>query len=62
MVTDRVHPVETSHTMRVEHRHEVIAPTEETLKRMRALAMAAGLDPSSMPACIDVTPEKAPAP
>lgn len=59
MVLDRVHPVETTHRVDVDHhhRHEITAP-EKVLARINELALAFGLDPKKMPGMIDVTPER----
>lgn len=55
MVLDRVHPVETTHTLTVEHKaSSSMKATAEVFERIMALAARAGV-----PAMIDVTPEKA---
>jgi hypothetical protein len=53
MVLDRVHPVETTHHVKVEHRRTVVVATEEVLARIAALAAQAGLDPRLLPPTID---------
>jgi hypothetical protein len=63
MVLDRVHPVETTHTVKVEHRVPVMAATEEVLARIAKLAARAGLDSLRLAPPIDaefveVTDEK----
>jgi hypothetical protein len=45
IVMDRVHPAETTHTVKVEHQVPVVIATEEVLARIRQLAIKAGLDP-----------------
>jgi phage terminase small subunit len=52
MVLDRVHPVETVHHVRSEHRHAVVA-TEQVLERIREIAGRVGLDSERMPAPIE---------
>jgi hypothetical protein len=54
---DRVYPVETTHHVKVDHRHEVVVPTEKVLARIRELAAAAGLNPQTLPPTIDGTCE-----
>jgi hypothetical protein len=56
MVLDRVHPVETTHTVKVEHQAaSSMKITAETIERIMLLAAQAGV---VMPPTIDVTPEK----
>jgi hypothetical protein len=55
MVLDRVHPVETTHHVKVDHHHKLGLPPEQVLQRIRALALMAGLDDQRMPAIIDGT-------
>jgi hypothetical protein len=64
MVLDRVHPVETTHNVRVDHRVEHrIEATDKVLERIRVLALAAGLNPQTLPpmidgACEDITEQQ----
>jgi phage terminase small subunit len=54
MVLDRVHPVETQHTVKVEHQASAsMIATAETYERIMALAARANVPPM-----IDVTPQK----
>ena len=56
MVLDRVHPAETQHVIKVEHRaSSSFKATAETIERIMLLAARAGV---VMPPLIDVTPEK----
>jgi hypothetical protein len=57
MVLDRVHPVETTHRVEVEHKHRLEITTEKALERIRELARRAGLDPQLLPPTIDGTCE-----
>lgn len=50
MVLDRVHPAETTHTVKVEHKLPVMVATAEVLERIARLAARAGLDPLRLPA------------
>lgn len=49
MVLDRVHPVETTHRVEVEHRHAVAAP-EDVIARIREIAARVGVVPFGLPA------------
>ncbi len=53
MVLDRVHPAETSHTVKVEHQVPVVAATAEVLARIAKLAARAVLDPLRLAPPID---------
>jgi nucleotide-binding universal stress UspA family protein len=53
MVLDRVHPAETTHTLKVEHRVPVMVATAEVLERIAKLAARAGLDPLRLAPPID---------
>jgi hypothetical protein len=53
MVLDRVHPVETTHTVKVAHQIPVMVATEEVLDRIRRLAAKAGLDPLRLAPPVD---------
>jgi hypothetical protein len=53
MVLSRVHPTESVHHVKVEHRGKVVIATEQVLERIRELASKAGLDLAQMPAMID---------
>lgn len=53
MVLDRVHPAETTHTVKVEHRVPVMVATAEVLARIAKLATRAGLDPLRLAPPID---------
>jgi hypothetical protein len=57
MVLDRVHPIETTHHVKVDHSHKIVA-TEQVLERIRQLALAAGLNPQALPPRIDGTCEE----
>jgi hypothetical protein len=55
MVLERVHPAETTHHVKVEHKRQLeVVATEEVLERIRQLAKLAGLDAKKMPRMIDV--------
>ena len=57
MVLDRVHPVETTHTVKVEHEAaSSMRATAEVIERILLLSARVGVQ---MPPMIDVTPEKA---
>jgi hypothetical protein len=58
MTLDRVHPVETTHNVRVDHHHRIVPTTPEVLERINRLARQAGILPDSLPPIIDVTPTK----
>jgi hypothetical protein len=61
MVLGRVHPVETTHRVEVDHRHRhrhQFVTTEKVLERINTLAAAFGMDAQKMPAMIDLTPER----
>jgi hypothetical protein len=45
IVMDRVHPAETTYTVKVEHQVPIVVATAEVLERIRQLATKAGLDP-----------------
>jgi len=53
MVLDRVHPIETTHTVKVEHRVPVVVATAEVMERIARLAKRAGLDPLRLAPPID---------
>jgi phage terminase small subunit len=53
MVLDRVHPAETTHTVKVEHQGKVIVATAEILGRIAKLAARAGLDPARLAPPVD---------
>jgi hypothetical protein len=55
MVLDRVHPVETQHTVKVQHdASPQLVATAAVLKRIADLATRAGLDVDKMPPLLDV--------
>jgi phage terminase small subunit len=56
MVLDRVHPVEMTHHLKVDHTHEIVA-SKEVLDRIRELTLMVGLDPQALPPMIDGTCE-----
>jgi hypothetical protein len=58
---DRAHPVETTHNVKVDHRHQVVVPIAEVMQRIRNLALTAGLDHRLMPPMIDGTCHEVPA-
>ncbi len=53
IVMDRTHPVETRHTVAVEHRVPVLVATAEVMARIAKLATRAGLDPLRLAPPID---------
>jgi hypothetical protein len=53
MVLDRVHPAETTHTVKVEHQVPLVVATAEVLARIAKLAARAGLDPLRLAPPID---------
>jgi hypothetical protein len=53
MVLDRVHPAETTHTVKVEHRIPVVVATAEVMARIAKLAARAGLDPLRLAPPVD---------
>jgi hypothetical protein len=53
MLLDRVHPVETTHTVKVEHRVPVMVATAEVMARIAKLATRAGLDPLRLAPPVD---------
>ena len=53
MVLDRVHPAETTHTVKVEHTSKVVVATAEILERIARLAARAGLDPALLAPPVD---------
>lgn len=56
MVLDRVHPVETTHHIDVDHHHRHrIEANEKTLARIHELTLLAGMDPAKLPPMIDGT-------
>lgn len=56
MVIDRVHPVETTHRIDVDHHHHHrIEANEKTLARIQALTLLAGMDPAKLPPIIEGT-------
>lgn len=61
MLLDRTHPVETTHTVRVQDVREPAPPvTAEMIERIVTIARRIGLDAERMPPMIDVTPEAQP--
>jgi phage terminase small subunit len=57
MVLDRVHPVETQHTVKVQHdASPALVATAAVLKRISELAAQAGLDVNKLPPLIDAKP------
>jgi hypothetical protein len=57
MVLDRTAPVETQHTVKVQHdASERLVATASVLKRIADLAARAGLDVDRMPPLLDATP------
>lgn len=57
MILDRVHPVQTTHTVNINHRKTVVVTTAEVLDKINELARRAGIAPDAMPPpMIDVTP------
>lgn len=53
MVLDRVHPAETTHTVKVEHRVPLMVATAEIMARIAKLATRAGLDPLRLAPPVD---------
>jgi hypothetical protein len=53
MVLERVHPVETTHTVKVEHQGRIVVATAEVMARISMLATRAGLDPLRLAPPID---------
>jgi hypothetical protein len=53
IVMDRVHPAETTHTVKVEHQGHVVVATAEVMERIAKLATRAGLDPLRLAPPID---------
>jgi hypothetical protein len=53
MVLDRVHPAETTHTVKVEHRVPLVVATAEVMARIATLAARAGLDPLRLAPPVD---------
>lgn len=59
MILDRVHPVETTHNVKVQHdATPSLQATAEVLQRISDLAAKAGIDVSKLPPMLDVTPVK----
>jgi phage terminase small subunit len=59
IILDRVDPVETTHTVKVDHQHRLgTVATAKILARIVELATKAGLDHTRLPPMIDVTPVK----
>jgi hypothetical protein len=56
MVLDRVHPVETSHVVKVEDGRKTVVVSEEMIARILQLSRSVGIDAAKMPPMIDVTP------